>query len=152
MTHLMPDNKGSYVFGEGYTVAIETALEKGSDTKLKVVFDFSECDEARVAYTAAKDLLSDFNNKRRQAEKDTVLKDGTTREGVSQIEAARAYAVYDERTDTYNIRVKDQWSKVRTVGQKQKSITAQAEEMTAEKLAAAIAELQKTLEAKLAQK
>ncbi len=149
MTHLMPDNKGSYVFGEGYTVAIETALEKGSDTKLKVIFDFSECDEARVAYTAAKDLLSDFNNKRRQAEKDTVLKDGTTREGVGQIEAARAYAVYDEKTDTYNIRVKDQWSKVRTVGvTKQKSVEQLGEEASPEKLAAMIAALQKMLKAK----
>lgn len=138
MQYINSDSKGTYTFGEGYKINMETALSgDAKDTKLKMEFDLSGCDEARVAFAACKDWLSDFNNNRRADVKRAAEKG----EELSELEAARARADYDEARDTYVIRVKDLWTRVRTAPVRQAKVADMPVEqilklMTPEQLAA----------------
>lgn len=119
MQLINPDNKGSFVYGEGYKISMETALSgDAKDTKLKMEFDLSGCDEARVALAACKDWLSDFNNNRRA----DVKRANEKGESLTELEAARARADYDEARDVYCIRVKDLWTRVRTAPVRQAKV------------------------------
>ena len=74
-----------------------------------------------------------------------MLKDGTTREGVSWKQAAEhACSFYDESRGVYVVKVKDLWTRVRSVGQP-KSVQSQLASMSAEQLTALMAQMQELL-------
>lgn len=144
MNLITKENAARNVFEDGYTLKVETSVTKGSDEKVTIEYDLSQMDVERVARAAVKDWLTDTRNNSNA----DVKRASDKGETITFKEALANRCVYDEARNVYTVRVKDLISRVRSVGVT-KSVKKQAEEMTPEKLAATIAEMQAMLEAKL---